>query len=41
MSRNERWEVGERPSLDVRVPVGTVEVYAGDAGVVQLDHRRH
>ena len=36
MSRNERWEVGERPSLDLRVPVGTVEVYAGDAGVVQL-----
>ena len=36
MSRNERWEVGERPSLDIRVPVGTVEVYAGDAGVVQL-----
>jgi DUF4097 and DUF4098 domain-containing protein YvlB len=36
MSRNERWEVGERPSLDVRVPVGTVEVYAGEAGVMQL-----
>ena len=36
MSRNERWEVGERPSLDVRVPVGTIEVYAGDAGIVQL-----
>jgi hypothetical protein len=36
MSRNERWEVGERPSLDVRLPVGTVEVFAGDAGVVQL-----
>ncbi len=36
MSRNERWEVGERPSLDVRVPVGTVEVYAGDAGVVLI-----
>jgi DUF4097 and DUF4098 domain-containing protein YvlB len=36
MSRSERWEVGERPSLDIRVPVGTVEVYAGDAGVVQL-----
>ena len=36
MTRNERWEVGERPSLDVRVPVGTVEVYAGDAGVVLI-----
>lgn len=36
MSRNERWEVGERPSLDVRIPAGTIEVYAGDAGVVQL-----
>jgi DUF4097 and DUF4098 domain-containing protein YvlB len=36
MSRNEQWQVGERPSLDIRVPVGTVEVYNGDAGVVQL-----
>ncbi|MEP7112339.1 MAG: DUF4097 family beta strand repeat-containing protein [Ilumatobacteraceae bacterium] len=36
MSRNEQWQVGERPSLDIRVPVGTVEVYAGDAGVVLL-----
>ncbi|MDP9465487.1 MAG: DUF4097 domain-containing protein [Actinomycetota bacterium] len=36
MSRNERWQVGERPFLDVRVPVGTIEVHAGDAGVVQL-----
>jgi Putative adhesin len=36
MSRNERWEVGERPSLDVRVPVGTVEVFAGDAGALSL-----
>jgi len=34
MTRNERWEVGERPSLDVRVPVGSIEVYAGDPGVV-------
>jgi DUF4097 and DUF4098 domain-containing protein YvlB len=36
MSRTESWQVGERPSLDVRVPVGTVEVYTGDAGVIQL-----
>jgi DUF4097 and DUF4098 domain-containing protein YvlB len=36
MSRNERWEVGERPFLDVRVPVGTIEVYADEAGVIQL-----
>jgi len=36
MTRNERWEVGDRPSLDVRVPVGSIEVYAGDAGVVHL-----
>lgn len=36
MSRSERWEVGERPSLDIRLPVGTVEVYVGDTGVVQL-----
>ncbi|HEY0519037.1 MAG TPA: DUF4097 family beta strand repeat-containing protein [Ilumatobacteraceae bacterium] len=34
MSRNERWEVGERPSLDIRVPVGTVEVIVGEPGVV-------
>ena len=36
MSRNESWQVGERPSLDVRVPVGSVEVYTSDAGVIQL-----
>jgi DUF4097 and DUF4098 domain-containing protein YvlB len=36
MSRDERWEVGNQPFLDVRVPVGTIEVYAGDAGVVQV-----
>lgn len=36
MSRSERWEVGERPSLDIRVPVGTVEVRSGEAGVIVL-----
>ena len=36
MSRNERWEVGDRPFLDVRVPVGTVEIYVADPGVVEL-----
>jgi DUF4097 and DUF4098 domain-containing protein YvlB len=36
MSRNERWDVGDRPFLDVRVPVGTIEIYSGDAGVVEL-----
>ncbi len=36
MSRSERWEVGDRPFLDVRVPVGTVEVYATDPGIVEL-----
>jgi DUF4097 and DUF4098 domain-containing protein YvlB len=36
MSRNERWVVGERASLDIRVPGGTIAVYVGDAGVVQL-----
>ena len=36
MSRSERWEVGQRPALDIRVPVGTIEVFAGDAGVVSL-----
>lgn len=36
MGRNERWEVGDRPFLDVRVPVGTIEVCAGTSGHVQL-----
>lgn len=36
MSRSERWEVGERPFLDVRVPVGMIEVYADATGVVEL-----
>ena len=36
MSRNEHWQVGERPSLDVRVPAGTIEICVGDAGVVEL-----
>jgi DUF4097 and DUF4098 domain-containing protein YvlB len=36
MSRNERWEVGERPFLEVRVPVGTIEVYAVDTHAVEL-----
>jgi DUF4097 and DUF4098 domain-containing protein YvlB len=36
MSRIERWEVGERPSLDIRVPVGSVEVCSGESGVVLL-----
>jgi hypothetical protein len=36
MSRSERWEVGERPFLDVRVPVGTIEIYGADAGEMQL-----
>ena len=36
MSRSERWHVGDRPFLDVRVPVGSIEIYAGDAGIVAL-----
>jgi DUF4097 and DUF4098 domain-containing protein YvlB len=36
VSRNERWEVGDRPFLDVRVPVGAIEVYAAEPGVIQL-----
>ena len=36
MSRSERWDVGERPSLDVRVPVGTIEVFAGESREVVL-----
>lgn len=36
MSRNEQWQVGERPFLDVRVPVGSIEVFAGAAGTIQL-----
>jgi DUF4097 and DUF4098 domain-containing protein YvlB len=37
MTRNEQWPVGDHPSLDIRVPVGTIEVTAGEAGLVQLD----
>lgn len=36
MSRNEQWQVGERPFLDVRVPVGSIEVRNGDASAVHL-----
>ena len=36
MIRHEQWTVGERPSLDIRVPVGIIEVRVGDAGIVQL-----
>jgi DUF4097 and DUF4098 domain-containing protein YvlB len=36
MIRNERWDVGERPSIDLRVPVGSIEVCADNAGVVSL-----
>ncbi|MEP7203151.1 MAG: DUF4097 family beta strand repeat-containing protein [Ilumatobacteraceae bacterium] len=36
MSRNERWDVGDRPSLDIRVPVGTVEVVAGETAAIAL-----
>src|SRR3954464_13611788 len=36
MIRNERWEVGERPSIDLRLPVGTIEVCADKPGVVSL-----
>ena len=36
MTRNESWQVGERACLDVRVPVGTVEVCTGDACMIQL-----
>ena len=40
MSRSERWEVGERPSLDIRVPVGTIEVFAATPGDRATDDRR-
>lgn len=36
MSRNEQWQVGERPLLDVRVPVGSIEICAGNAGEVHV-----
>ena len=36
MIRHEHWQVGERPSLDIGVPVGTIEVRVGDGGIVQL-----
>lgn len=34
--RQEHWSVGERPSLDLRVPSGSVEVRNGAAGQVDL-----
>lgn len=36
MSRNEQWQVGERPFLDVRVPVGSIQVFVAADGVIQL-----
>lgn len=36
MDRHEQFSVGERPSLDLRVPVGVIEVRTGDAGIIQL-----
>ena len=36
MDRHEQFPVGERPSLDLRVPVGVIEVHVGDGGIVQL-----
>src|SRR5690349_20992044 len=36
MIRHEEWTVGERPALDIGVPVGLIEVRTGDAGVVLL-----
>lgn len=37
MNRRERWSVGEHPALDLRVPVGVVEVHVGDAGILQVE----
>jgi DUF4097 and DUF4098 domain-containing protein YvlB len=34
--RQEHWSVGERPSVDLRVPSGSVEVRNGAAGQVEL-----
>ncbi|MDP2293777.1 MAG: DUF4097 family beta strand repeat-containing protein [Actinomycetota bacterium] len=36
MTRHEQWSVGERPSLDIGVPVGFIDVRTGDAGIIQL-----
>lgn len=36
MNRQEQWSVGERPSLDIGVPAGLVEVRTGAPGTVQL-----
>ena len=37
MNRREQWSVGEHPALDLRVPVGVVEVHVGDAGILQVE----
>src|SRR3954453_4673742 len=36
MISNERWEVGERPAIDLRVPVGTIEDCADKTRIVSL-----
>ncbi len=36
MNRNEQWAVGEHVSIDLRVPVGLIEIYVGDVGTVHL-----
>ena len=36
MNRHEQWSVGEHPSLDLRVPVGVVEVHVGEAGTLHV-----
>ncbi len=37
MNRHEQWSVGERPSLDIGVPVGLIDVRTGPAGEVKVD----
>lgn len=36
MIREEKWAVGEHPTLEVNVPVGLVEVHVGEAGSILL-----
>lgn len=36
MNRHEQWPVGDRPSVDIGVPVGFVEVRTGPAGSIEV-----
>ena len=36
MNRHEQWPVGDRPSVDIGIPVGFVEVRTGTTGSIEI-----